>query len=333
MTTVNGLSSDLLRGKSQAWHEDPAKVIVLIKGVFKPTSIGQASLIPLRDGSWVSSPSGDNGRIYFETGGSGCSVPPGIDIRIVAPVASACTYRRDLFDRLRVKTCNQVEVCKAIMERHKGEAHDLDQATMSSHLVYLFQTRSSTYNNDLGHLWLSSSVDYNAKRGKDLYMDNPRSEFAVSAYLTSGLDNVAFIHDTHLKTPDGADQDTWIEWLIKKVHVSDIPRLCESSGSILSPAFRSILQERSSSVFVKILTDNWSRYSPNMSLSIKKEISSITVDTTSSQQSLRGCILPLPELIKISTDLGMVGLPFLRLGSIEDLAALRNLSAFGIVDQ
>lgn len=165
------------------------------------------------------------------------------------------------------------------------------------------------------------------KRGRDLYIDIPGSKFAVSSVLNTGYNGVAFIHPSYIKA-GGRD---WIDWLIRVLSVSDIPRIKEREESKLSLTFTSIIKSSPSKVFLKILTDYWSRYSMDITESIEKEISSARVDCSSGQRTLKETIAPLPSLIKRSKDLGGIQLPFLTLeASVDDPTSLECLQRFGV---
>ncbi len=328
------LNVETLRSKrSPSWHEDLAKSLNGLSYSYR-AEIERLPLIPLRNGDWVSASTMKSSPIYFEDGEDDLSVPSGIEIRVVNSSATKNKARKQLFQWLGVKYCSHLEVCTLILESHRAEfrgSKTVDE--LVSHTAYLYKFRNSIMNLELDHVWLVDSSEPMPfrKRGRNLYIDIPGTEFAVSSFLTAGTRNVAFIHQSYVGAIQGRGQRDWINWLVRMFHVSDIPRIKESGGSTLSLDFRSIMDSSPSQVFLKILTDYWPRYSRDISPLIKKEISSASVDCASGRRPLKETVIRLPDLVKLSKDLGGADLPFLKIEEpISDPNSLMHLSHFDV---
>ena len=334
--TLASINENVLRKMPLAWHEDLAHVLNNSKWLERHYMVlQQTPLVPLRDGSWVSSSFIKSRSVYFEGSDDMLGVPAAIEIQIVDPCATRSPDRKKLYEWLGVKTCDHREVCKLILQMHwKGLQGEYGTDVLKSHVVYLFNFKSLFTNKDVQSMWFtdSSLPKSHCRQGSDLYIDIPGAKFAVSAFVPKGSSEFHFIHPDFLVAPKGHKQKDWIEWLITQCGISNIPRIKDKGKLTLSGGFRSIIKSSPSWVLLKLLAEHWHRYNPDISDQIKQELSTVMVDCAGGRRHLKETILPLPDLIKKAKQLGAADLPVLKLEDPDgDLTAFQNLRELGVV--
>lgn len=319
-------AGSILQNKCSEWHEDLCTVLVLSDAIRQdPTKLGKIALIPLRDGTWAPAPSRYSAGIYFQ---NEIAIPSGIAVRVVDPDASKHRERRALFELLGVKPCNPGEVCKEIQRAHRsGNCDHLGETELRSHAYYLCAHADQCPELDFNYICLLDTIS-SPRYCSELYVELPGS-----VPLLSTLFEGPFIHPAYINLlPRHIKQRQWLHWLTHELQVSCIPRIKESGQQSLSLSFQTIIKSSPSWILLKILTENWLQYSPQLTKEIKEKLSSTLVTCVPcGSRALRDTILPLPSLTKLSHDHNVTDLPFLDIGEMRDDApSLLFLEAFGV---
>jgi hypothetical protein len=173
---IESYGDGFLKSKSEEWH---VKVTGILRRSTTRQQVADIPLVPLRDGRWVC-PSTKN--IFLEPESGNLAVPNGINIYLVDSDACKNEERMKFFSWLRIRTCDQAEVCGMIMELHASlKTRRLDD--LVSDAVYLFQSRV-LYSESLKRLRLLDSCS-KVGFGKDLYIDHPGRSFAISKFANN----------------------------------------------------------------------------------------------------------------------------------------------------
>lgn len=102
------------------------------------TSFRAISLIPLRDGRWISA---NDGQVYFPNTSDNIVIPQGIEVNIIDESACACGSWRQMFIQFGAQTLNEKRVWELILERHQYMYQFTDSLPldcMINHAWYLF---------------------------------------------------------------------------------------------------------------------------------------------------------------------------------------------------
>jgi hypothetical protein len=132
----------VFRSQSQEWHSNLAKcVIPLAVHEEHYPKIAALKMIPLRDGTWVST-SPEN--IFFPGDQYGLTVPSGIGLMIVDSDAAADLTRKQLFIGLSVKEFTTLGICKMIIHTHNDprfSPQQIEKAALIEQAVFLYRAR------------------------------------------------------------------------------------------------------------------------------------------------------------------------------------------------
>ena len=244
------------RKMSNMWHSKLANVLEK-GGVDLRRELSCCPIIPLQGGTWVT-PFTD--QIFFASTDAGVFVPGGIDILLVDQAAAQDHHRRQLYQRLGVKTLDLNGVCERILETHKKPSSwRCSTDDLVSHASYMFRARDMFQMDLSAHFWL---VDLNGKcaRGKDLYMELP-NKVRVSEFAMLGETSISLIHPLYLRQHPNLAED-WIRWLQNALQVACLPRLLhDGSYTSVTPEFYSLMK-RSPAQCLLLLRDNWDHYFP-----------------------------------------------------------------------
>lgn len=160
--------------RSHEWHEDVAAALYSFTSLSRSSELSLLPIIPLRDGSWVSTSS--SSKTIFLDHEDGVHIPTGIDIRLVDNEAAKSPARATLYKSLGIKTCNSGEVSDLILAKHRDGCRNFNSpGELLAHLVYLYQARAQRPYLEYKHLWVVSNRGKNAK-AKDLYIDIPGND-------------------------------------------------------------------------------------------------------------------------------------------------------------
>lgn len=268
LTRLCNMTDSELKSKCQSWHEHLAKALHGIgeKRVWKTFSskVKSKALIPLLNGNdWIPATALESNPVYFREGAGRIKVPSDISSRFVAENASNNLYRKELFTLLGVRGYDQSEVASAIIRKHGGGSgiSTVTEAEAVAHAFYLFDLDSSiTDKIDLSVLWLYDEQGVAAK-GQDLYVRDA-SAYGPAALFEGHTTGARYLSPEYTKLQDSkSDGHTFLQWLMKRTGLTDVPRL-NRSGS-LTPEFKFILQKYPDNV-LEILKTFWWQYKDGM---------------------------------------------------------------------
>jgi hypothetical protein len=342
--TLERVRADLRRPDSKMksptttrpWHTRSAELLRLpfIRKWPETTIVGRLSLIPLKDGEWVSV---DSGPVFFPKN-LDVSVPSDLGLRLVEPTTLEVPARMALFSDLGVRTCVPKDVIALIIRRYnRWNTVNLQHST--EHLRYLYwhlpedeKTIDKTiYLKDLNHMPVYRSFVTLGREDltiDDLYFesDDEYGTKMLSMRLSDGDKVVApsfnarFINREYLGViPPESHRFglSWREWLVKFAKIQTVPRLVSpKDGAKLSEIFVHIVENRKEQL-VGTLKAHWSSYSRSMKGKIIEILSKARVPCEgATEESLGRTYLPLPHLKQRCADLGAEGaVPFLKLPS------------------
>lgn len=308
---IESHGDEFLKSRSGEWH---VKITSILRRSTTRQQVADIPLVPLRDGRWVC-PSKKN--IFLESEPSNLAVPNGIDIYLVDPDACKNEERMKFFSWLRIRTCNQAEVCSMIMELHASlKARRLDD--LISDAVYLFQSRVF-YSESIKRLRLMDGCS-KLGFGKDLYIDHPGKSFAISKFANNKESSVRLIHPDYLRNfGDKRKRIEFVEWLVERLEISTLPRLIRDGQ--MTPEFKFLTTNNTEDLLL-LLRDNWYHYTTQIYEPIKilgfstrrtamKELSEMKVKCTDrSYHPLGQTVLPLADLKTVASYLPFIEIPF-----------------------
>jgi len=320
--------------KDHFWHSRVSRALIRILNGRKNIlpALAELPIVPLADGRWVS-PS--QGNICFSSPSESLTIPNGIEVHPIHPVAASDSSRRTLFIILGAKTFSKDLVCDAIVKMHvspdfKPEHRSLPD--LMGDIIFLFQ--ASWKNTEKHNLWLVTESG-TILRGSDLYMDSKEPNTATTLF-TKDRKRFQFIHRDYFGGKCSADQT----WLVENLYVQQYPRLVGyffRSESTISDDFRYLIENCSSQQILLLLRDNWRLYSewiiPDDS-SKEKLVSDVTRILSSMQVSCRGGkVTPLNQtILPLSSMIGgqMTTVSFLDVPEPDD-PSWKNLRHLGVV--
>jgi hypothetical protein len=308
---IESHGDEFLKSQSGEWH---AKITRILRRSTTPQQVADIPLVPLRDGRWVC-PSKKN--IFLEPEPSNLAVPNGIDIYLVDPDACKNEERMKFFRWLRIRTCDQAEVCSMIIELHASlKTRRLND--LVSDAVYLFQSRVF-YSGSIKRLRLLDGCS-KFGFGKDLYIDHPGKSFAISKFADNKESRVRLIHPDYLRNfEDKRKRIEFVEWLVERLEISTLPRLVRDDQ--MTPEFKFLTTNNTKDLLL-LLRDNWDYYASQIYKPIKfagfstrrtvmKELSEMKVKCTDrSYHPLGQTVLPLADLETVASYLPFIEIPF-----------------------
>jgi hypothetical protein len=317
-----------LKSKSEEWH---VKITSILRRSTTRQQVADIPLVPLRDGRWVC-PSTKN--IFLEPVSGNLAVPNGINIYLVDPDACKNKERTKFFSWLRIRTCDQAEVCRMIMELHASlKTRRLDD--LVSDAVYLFQSRA-LYSESLTRLRLLDSCS-KVGFGKDLYIDHPDRSFAISNFANNKENGLRLIHPDYLgHFGDKRRKIEFVEWLLEWLGISTLPRIIRDGQ--MTPEFKFLMTNNTEDLLL-LLRDNWHHYKSQIyepirfagfstKRTVMKELSEMKVKCTDgSYHPLGQTVLPLADLKTVASYL-----PFIKIPSPADPRWL-EFAALGLLTE
>jgi len=336
LKSVVSRNSTFLQSQSTEWHAAVAKIL---QSEINPIRLANIPLIPLRNGKWVTHLAG---KIFLDSEVDALTIPWCVDIEIVDATACKNRERRQLFKWLGIKTCDQADICRLILEQqdHYPFMFNANDPSESKLLIiddafYLFNTPTHVFNKSISKLYVLD--DHGAiVHGKSLYVDYAIKEFRISSYANIEDSGVRMLHSRYLTRArkDGRETE-FVEWLIRRLQVSTLPCLVRE---------RQITQEsryfttKAHLDLLLLLRDNWSHYCSQLwdmtpgaissQSTALKELSFMKVKCTDGKfYTLRETVLPLQRLKQAGSYL-----PFLDIPNPED----RNWANFqwlGVITQ
>ncbi|CZR59369.1 uncharacterized protein PAC_09261 [Phialocephala subalpina] len=242
--------------KTSEWQSRLAGVLTNILLDHPIECLAGFPLVELRTGKWVSV-SPDAEKAFFP-GERDRKVPGGIEMQIVDPKAAQDPARRQLYSKLGVADIENTVVQERIVQLHESwKTHpSISTYDLIAQIQFLFSTL--WVNNENSPIWIVTEQGQAAK-GSEVYIDSdgPLSASKVFAENRAGFN---FIHPKYLAAHK-ENQDSWIQWIIRNVGVSEIPRLVlNNAPSTLSKDFRFIIKSSLSERWLHILCVHWAEY-------------------------------------------------------------------------
>ena len=311
---------------SKSWHERSANLLL---SPFKNNQLGQSrlieslSLIPLRDGSWVSS---IIGKVFYPEDGL-VPVPTDLGIRLVDLRALEVPSRKALFSKLGVRIPESQGVIKLIIGKYKTyNAVDLHHSI--EHLRYLYWKLPKNQKSLERSIYIKNQANQPVYRafltfGKedlivdDLYFESD-DEYGASRLLMelqNGEDVIApgfhvnFINKAYLEAVSSKarhNDTSWKDWLAKFPEIRSIPRLVSKGDDTkLSKIFSYILDWRKDRV-IGTLKAHWNSYHQLMNEKILQLLSEASVPCNGvADTPLAETYMPLSNLKDTCTKLGV----------------------------
>lgn len=253
------------------------------------------SVIPLRNGKWISAKSKQS---FFPDLGEGAFVPKGIEVEVIEDDAARDHARRSLYRELGVSALDEATVFGLILQQHGRQTPSTcswDIGDVIDHAWFLFRAKSYPREFDLTKLMVVTR-DGKLRSGKDVYMDMPGATFPLSKFLDKAASNVQYLDDMYYKMPDsqtiddpngtGTLKKKWLNWLHDPIGVRTVPRLIASGG--ISPEFEMIVKLSERNEWLQLLKDEWGSYASDLQASgndkLKTFLRSSTVLCTDGQR-------------------------------------------------
>jgi len=340
---------------SQTWHTRSAQM--MLDAARKPLhfeSLCALKMLPLRDGSWTSIAVGE--VYYHEVGG--VDVPQDLGLRLLAPEFLSNPTRRELFERLGVKSCDPMAVKELIIRKY-NTWNNVDLDSSVSHIrflfchcpkeeeilhktVFLFDAHERpiyrvhvTFGHDMivDDLYFDSDGTYDVRKLCAQQRGfNGRSTERV----------VHIIHPAYMKfdAPISPPHNlSWSAWLQKNAKILDSPRLVNKRNPLKpSDLFLWIIENRIDSV-LGLLKTHWHTYQKLMSPEIVDLLQGFEFECINGYACLKDTLVPLPELVNTAKDLKvhdemrfLTLPPEFELESVEDWLFLKMLGAGVAVD-
>lgn len=320
---------------TRSWHGRSADLLLAPFKRDYPKGIQQVknlSLIPLGDGSWVSSAVG---KIFYPEDGR-VPVPTDLGIQLVEMMALAVPSRKTLFSELGIRAPKSQGVINLIIGRYnKFNAVDLYHSI--EHLRYLYWKLPADQKSLDRTIYLKDHANQPVYRAfltfgnKDLIVDDLYFEsedvYGASRLLTElkdGEDIIApgypvhFINGAYLEAVSSKaiqNNTPWKDWLANFAKVRSIPRLVSrGDDKKLSEVFSYILQRRRDRV-VGALKAHWTSYVPLMNEEILRTLCEASVPCDGTVDTpLAETYMPLSDLKDYRAKLGgELTVPFLKL--------------------
>jgi hypothetical protein len=274
----------------------------------------------LRGGTWVT-PSEEH--LFLSTEVSTLSIPYGIDLNIIEAAACKNKTRRDFFLWLGITSCDQADVCRLIMERHKGldsrqskNFPEEDISDLVEDAFYLFNTPRYIYEHSITKLFLVNDQS-ELVNGKNRYIDHPHKEFKISSFAKKMDSGVRLLNSEYLDHArnDGKEVE-FVIWLMQRLQVSTLPCLVQDSQ--LTDEFRYFTTKATADLLL-LLRDNWNHYFFQLSAKIftgffertaMEVLSKVIVKCTNGTfHQLNRTVLPLTPLKLVGRNLPFLDIP------------------------
>jgi hypothetical protein len=280
------------------------------------------ALIPLRDGRWVSSASGN--EIYFPKT-DGISIPADIGLDLVCPLATENIAWADLLSNLGVMSCPRDSVISSIHKRYS--ATNLDNFKVFNavaHIRYLYWFLPKDHLSLAPQVRLANQHGSLLKKDQYLYFPDEVDDYSPSKLFKQDAQlpghPVHYLHEDYLKAVDPElihNGRSWMRWLEEIVRVRRIPELRAKGYDGLSKEFQYIVNHRSNKL-LGTLKRGWAYYrlQPNDVVEGKLRNSAVLLEN-GRRTSLICTFLPLPKLKQIAAELRIAdAYPFIAISEL-----------------
>jgi len=268
------------------WHQDLAKVLLKLP----LRLIEDLDLVPLEgeDLEWVSARAIRNYPVFQKPNLGRVQVPPGLHMRFVEAAASENENRVQLFIRLGVRPSGTIAICEAIESQIRSR-NPPKLSDMVNQIKFLFRNRAmyNTQNVLINQAPSTLSSSTHARKGEELYLDDPRMKTPIST-IFKDCSNVPYLHPAYLVNDPDIEQDLWLDWLVRQLEISPIPRMSASGLSGPPPEFREWVLKASREAVIRVIVDHWGKYRDQI---LSNPVSKVL------REKLKNTILPLPSLL------------------------------------
>jgi len=320
-----------LSSKTTAWHSSVARLLCshfsdIICQPYSP-KLHALRIIPLDDGSWVSGASCAVKKVFLDQGRR-MAVPAGVQFSFVQASAADDRNRRQLYRLLGVKPCDEIEICRMILESHASMVVWTPLKTLISHAVYIFRVRYEPQDGQSLRLRLVDSTL--TRRYKErVHLPFGTQEKAFRQLYADKFSGMVWLHPDYEDGVTEGERQNWFQFLCSVEGVSRLPPL--HSGGRLSGAMRHILMRNGSMEFLRLLKTQYrSGYGTMFGDLRTREAQTLTMDISNIEVSTDHGVQKLCETILPSLSSASLGLlPVLQLVDPQDTdwSFLRN---FGV---
>ncbi|KAJ6261547.1 hypothetical protein Dda_4217 [Drechslerella dactyloides] len=229
-------SPSIFQEMPDAWHNQVCKVLLRLVEKFKK-DIQLLTLVPLRDGSWISSER-YNSKPFFQNSPQSVMFPKGVaDLKEIHPDVTSTSERGKLFLALGADTPSSDQLAWKIIFEHRFSADDVRPTLLPprnavAHLDFLFHS-GRTLTNDYIEALLCLTGTEEVFQLPEVYIDSdePFSAFFLAEDLVSNTetstDRLKFLHPEYLEVmgPDPAPQA--YKWLQETLRVRTLLRVAK----------------------------------------------------------------------------------------------------------
>jgi hypothetical protein len=278
------------------WHSTIADVLL---SHFRKNTYGRYArefsrcknlrLVPLRDGEWVSAAS----KSTFLVGNRRQQIPRGLTVRFVDNDAAADPSRNELFQLLGVKSCNQAQVCKLILDNHAQELSNQRVPDLISQAVFLF--RAGYRPQPDARIMVVDSAFCPRYRVKVHVPFGDRGA-KIRRLFAPNFKEIHWLHQDYENAVEEDDKQEWVQWLIQWINIDLWPPMVENGQ--LSPYMRHVLERNGSKKFLSHLKARTSDEDPLLGLyrwateAVTQEIATLLVSTDTGTHQLCETVLP-----------------------------------------
>ncbi|KAK6367945.1 hypothetical protein LTS17_010098 [Exophiala oligosperma] len=253
-------------------------------------------IIPLDDGSWVSGASCETKKVFMDRGRR-IVLPTGFHFRFVQPSAASDHDRRQLYQQLGVKPCDETEICKMILDSHATMEDLPPLKVLISHAMYIFRARYQPRHGQSLRLRILDS-NFTTRYRERVHLPFGTQGKALRRLFADDFAGIIWLHPEYEDSVKQGERQSWFQFLCSIEGVDRLPPL--HSGGRLSDAMRHILMRNESKEFLWLLkTQYLSSYGDacgdshtREAQTLTEDISNIEVSTDQGVQKLRKTILP-----------------------------------------
>ncbi|KAI1094358.1 hypothetical protein F5B19DRAFT_490478 [Rostrohypoxylon terebratum] len=266
--------------KPSEWHTQLAKALLFM--VDDPPSkrrLLPLPIVPLRGCGWTTV---GQKPVLFSRSLNPANFPVSTTFQIVDPEAAADTHRCKLLERLGIQEVDTPQMCYYIAEIHASQSFDpykLSKEELVSHVEFLYEASWCPSDHVEVDLWFATS-DNKRCRGSELYiqdfskgslpfnaLEKFRQMFSTIGATQNARSRLQVVHQDYLSQPHPQGKEDVEAYLIKRLHLSKIPRLVSFPHHYskcdfkISEEFKFLLQECPITDIVNLLCSHWNTYS------------------------------------------------------------------------
>lgn len=304
--------------KATEWHSRVANLLCnhFSNGDYQSNSpefqaFRSLQIIPLDDGSWVSGASCETEKVFMDRGRR-IVLPTGFHFCFVQASAACDHDRRQLYQLLGVKSCDETEICKMILDSHATMEDLPPLEVLISHAMYIFRARYQPRHGKSLRLRLLDS-NFTTRYRERVHLPFGTQGRALRRLFADDFAGIIWLHPDYEDSVKQDERQSWFQFLCSIEGVDRLPPL--HSGGRLSDAMRHILMRNGSKEFLWLLKtqypsgygDTFGDSHTREAQTLTEDISNIEVSTDQGVQKL--CETILPSLSPVSLGL----LPVLQL--------------------